>query len=53
MNIIKYNSLYKNLGNFYKMVVNISNLDLNFIPTQQKLYYAEKKNIQHKLKIPS
>lgn len=42
-NKTRYDALYKNLGEFYKMLINTSNLDLYSIHIQQRLYCAEKK----------
>ena len=49
-NRLEYNVFYRNLGNFYKLMVNTSHLDLHSIPIQERLLYAEKKEFAKKIK---
>lgn len=51
-NKLEYDVLYRSLGDFYKLVVNTSNLNLNSVPVQDKLVYAEKKDFAERIKDP-
>ena len=49
-NKLEYDVLYRSLGNFYKLVVNTSHLDLDEISLKYKLLYAERKNFSLEIK---
>jgi len=49
-NKLEYDVLYRNLGNFYRLVVNTSRIDLSQIAFQKRLVYAEKKNFAEEVK---
>ena len=41
---IQFDVCYRNLGNFYRIVVNTSHMDLSHIAFQERLIYTEKRN---------
>ena len=49
-NKLKHDVLYRNLGNFYRLVVNTSRIDLGIIAFQERLAYAEKKHFAEEVK---
>ncbi len=50
-NRLEYDVLYKNLWNFYEMVINTSYLDLSKFSINERLYLVGKKEFANKTKI--
>lgn len=50
-NKLKYDVLYKNLGDFYKLIISLSYLDVHDFPIEERVAMATKKDFANDIKI--